>query len=197
VQQLRHTSDAILTGIGTVLADNPALSDRTGLPRRRPLLRVILDADLRLPIDSSIVDSAAKDVLVICHPFAPIDREERLQEHGVEVERVNGEACRPGLIQTLETLHDRKINSVLIEAGPNLIANFVLWDLVDKLVLYTAPITLGPNALPFDTEVPSPLSLESKLTHITRTTFRHGNAEDTRLTGYLHNPWSAIEVPSI
>jgi diaminohydroxyphosphoribosylaminopyrimidine deaminase/5-amino-6-(5-phosphoribosylamino)uracil reductase len=54
VQQLRHASDAILTGIGTILTDNPHLTDRTGLPRRRRLLRVILDTQLRTPIDSNL-----------------------------------------------------------------------------------------------------------------------------------------------
>src|SRR5579864_9662156 len=66
VQELRHQSDAILAGIGTVLADDPLLTDRTGHPRRRPLLRVILDSRLRLPLDSELVRSANNDVLVFC-----------------------------------------------------------------------------------------------------------------------------------
>ncbi len=64
VQLLRHSSDALVTGIGTVLADNPSLTDRTGRPRRRPLLRVILDSRLRLPLTSKLVKSADRDVLV-------------------------------------------------------------------------------------------------------------------------------------
>ena len=55
VQQLRHDCDAILTGIGTALADDPLLTDRSGLPRSRPLLRVVLDSRLRLPIESRLV----------------------------------------------------------------------------------------------------------------------------------------------
>ena len=67
VQELRHQSDAILVGVGTVIADNPLLTDRSGRPRRRPLLRVILDSRLRLPLDSRVVTSAQDDVL-ICAP---------------------------------------------------------------------------------------------------------------------------------
>src|SRR6266545_1324915 len=61
VQQLRHDSDAILTGIGTALADNPMLTDRTGLPRSRPLLRIVLDSQLRLPVDRKLVRECRDD----------------------------------------------------------------------------------------------------------------------------------------
>ena len=61
---MRHASDALLTGIGTVLVDDPLLTDRTGLPRRRKLLRVVMDSRLRLPLRSKLVRSADNDVLV-------------------------------------------------------------------------------------------------------------------------------------
>ena len=64
VQRMRHASDALLTGVGTILADDPLLSDRSGLARRRRLLRVILDSKLRLPIKSRIVQTADGDLLV-------------------------------------------------------------------------------------------------------------------------------------
>src|SRR5271166_2271732 len=66
VHELRHQYDAILVGVGTVLADNPLLTDRSGRPRRRPLLRVILDSGLRLPLGSRIAKTAQDDVLVLC-----------------------------------------------------------------------------------------------------------------------------------
>src|SRR5580704_3855795 len=84
VQVLRHFSDAVLTGIGTVLADDPQLTDRSGLlgpntlPRRRPLLRVILDSQLRIPLSSQLVrsadngeDSGHTDLLILCSKTAP------------------------------------------------------------------------------------------------------------------------------
>src|SRR5579884_4160489 len=64
VQRMRHASDALLTGIGTILADDPLLTDRSGLPRRRKLLRVILDSRLRLSPESRIVQTADDDLLV-------------------------------------------------------------------------------------------------------------------------------------
>src|SRR5262249_3035884 len=65
VQELRHESDAIMVGVGTIIADDPLLTDRTGLPRRRPLLRVVLDSRLRCPLDSRLVKTARdkEDVL--------------------------------------------------------------------------------------------------------------------------------------
>src|SRR5262249_14800944 len=66
VHELRHESDAIMVGVGTVIADDPLLTDRTGLARRRPLLRVVLDSRLRLSPDSRLVQTAHDDVLVFC-----------------------------------------------------------------------------------------------------------------------------------
>ena len=77
VQELRHDHDAILTGIGTVLADDCLLTDRTGLPRSRPLLRIVLDSQLRLPLDSKLVRSAQGDVLVVTTSAAPPERRKR------------------------------------------------------------------------------------------------------------------------
>src|SRR5215469_3872768 len=64
VHRLRHASDALLTGIGTVLADDPRMTDRSGSPRRRPLLRAVIDSKLRVPLQSKIVKSANSDVLL-------------------------------------------------------------------------------------------------------------------------------------
>src|SRR5207302_2972688 len=70
VQELRHQNDALMVGAGTILSDNPLLTDRSGRPRRRPLLRVILDSRLRTPLESRLVKSVAaernNDVLVFC-----------------------------------------------------------------------------------------------------------------------------------
>jgi diaminohydroxyphosphoribosylaminopyrimidine deaminase/5-amino-6-(5-phosphoribosylamino)uracil reductase len=87
VQELRHASDAIMVGVGTIIADNPLLTDRTGKPRRRPLLRVIVDSRLRLPLESRVVESAENDVLVLCS-FAEEKRKRELEACGIRVEQV-------------------------------------------------------------------------------------------------------------
>ena len=87
VQELRHRNDAIMVGVGTIIADDPLLTDRSGLPRRRPLLRVIVDSRLRLPPESRVVKTAKDDVLVLCS-FAEEKRKRELQDQGIRVEQV-------------------------------------------------------------------------------------------------------------
>src|SRR5262249_50294445 len=87
VQTLRHASDAIMVGVGTVIADDPLLTDRTGAARRRPLLRVVLDSSLRLSLHSKLVQTANNDVLVLC-TFAEESRRARLEAAGVQVAQV-------------------------------------------------------------------------------------------------------------
>ena len=87
LQELRHASDAILVGVGTIVADDPLLTDRSGRPRRRPLMRVILDSRLRLPLDSRVVKTANEDVLILCS-MAEEKRKQALEAHGVRVEQV-------------------------------------------------------------------------------------------------------------
>ncbi len=87
VQELRHESDAIMVGVGTVLADDPLLTDRTGRKRRRPLLRVVVDSRLRMPLESRLVKTANNDVLVLCS-FAEEKKRRALEDRGVRVEQI-------------------------------------------------------------------------------------------------------------
>ncbi len=105
--QLRHQHDAILVGIGTVLADNPLLTDRSGRPRRRPLLRVILDSQLRLPLDSQLIRSVKsitanssddRDVVVFTSS-ADTKKKTELESYGARVETLPPH--RPTDAQTL------------------------------------------------------------------------------------------------
>ena len=130
-QMLRHSSDAILTGIGTVLADDPLLTDRTGLERSRPLLRVVLDSRLRIPLGSRLVQSARGDVVV----FGPGSGRE-LRELGVEVRT-------GGLAEALAYLQGERYRSVLIEAGAGLNGSALDAGIVDKVFFYYAPTIFG------------------------------------------------------
>jgi diaminohydroxyphosphoribosylaminopyrimidine deaminase/5-amino-6-(5-phosphoribosylamino)uracil reductase len=191
-QSLRHTADALLAGIGTVLADDPTLTDRTGLPRRRPLLRVVLDTHLRTPLTSKLITSAADDVLLLCAPEASSVHEALLRARGVEVQRIATRNAQLDPAAVLAALGNRAITSILIEAGSAINATFLRADLVDKLVLYYAESELGLDAVPFAAGFDSPYVLQQRLTNLTRTTFTSDlrpNAEDVRITGYLHDPW--------
>ncbi len=186
VQRLRHLADALVTGIGTVLADDPSLTDRTGLPRRTPLTRVVLDTQLRIPLTSKLVTTAEDDVLLFCAQDAPRPHEEALRAEGVEVVRLPSKDGQLDLEYVLAAL--APFRSVLLEAGKSLNTAFLTQDLVDKLILYTAPVDLGPKALPF-ANIPSLGELKSRLTSTTEQMFRNGEAQDHRLAGYLHDPW--------
>jgi len=190
VQQMRHAADAIVTGIGTVLADDPSLTDRTAMPRRRSLLRVILDSDLRTPLDAKLVASAANDVLIVCAPQAPPEREASLRACGVEIHRLSN---RLDASAVLAALHTRNIRSVLLEAGSAVNGSFLRANLVDKLALYYSESELGIHAIPFAQGFSSPYLLQQQLQHSERATFPHGSAEDIRIAGYLHDPWSGLE----
>jgi len=144
VQQLRFESDAILTGIGTVLADNPLLTDRTGLQRRRPLLRVVVDTWLRLSPDSTLVRSRAEgDILVFCSEQRDAARQERLEASGVEVMPITTTEGKVDLSAALTELGQRDITSVVIEAGPTLNFEALRSKCVDRLLCFIAPRILG------------------------------------------------------
>jgi diaminohydroxyphosphoribosylaminopyrimidine deaminase/5-amino-6-(5-phosphoribosylamino)uracil reductase len=191
-QELRHSNDAILTGIGTVLADNPSLTDRTNRPRRRNLLRVVLDTDLRTPITSQLAVTANQDVLLICRASASKESEAALRAKGVDIFRVADDSQRLNLRAVRDVLTGRQIQSVLLEAGANLNGSFLREDLVDKLVLYYAERELGINAIPFATNYESPYVTQQRLTGTTRDAFPNEGTEDIRITGYLHDPWANI-----
>jgi diaminohydroxyphosphoribosylaminopyrimidine deaminase/5-amino-6-(5-phosphoribosylamino)uracil reductase len=148
VQQQRHQSDAIIVGVGTVLADDPLLTDRTGHPRRRPLLRVILDSRLRLPLDSRLVRSVApgihlKDVLVFCSSGEE-NKKSELEARGIRVEQLPPAAGnRPDIHAVLRRLGQLEITSVMIEGGAAVNGTVLASGVVDKVFLYYAPTILG------------------------------------------------------
>jgi diaminohydroxyphosphoribosylaminopyrimidine deaminase/5-amino-6-(5-phosphoribosylamino)uracil reductase len=185
VQRMRHASDAIVTGIGTVLADDPLLTDRSGLPRRRPLLRVALDTNLCTPLDSQLVRSAHNDLLILCDTHADPNHAAALEAAGIEVVHIAQSNGHLDLNAVLTLLALRQILSLLLECGPQLNGAFLAHGLVDKVVLFHAPIALGEGALPFAAEFGSPLLLEQSLHKITRTNF----GADLCVAGLLRDPW--------
>ncbi len=157
VQRMRHASDALLTGVGTILADDPLLSDRSGLARRRRLLRVILDSKLRLPIKSRIVQTADGDLLVFTAVSRKSPKARKLQNAGVELQQVKASAGMIDLPAVLKELGRREILSVLLETGPRLNAAALSAGLVHKLVLFYAPKLAGHISVPLVSALPSPM----------------------------------------
>ncbi len=181
VQHLRHQSDAILTGIGTVLADDPLLTDRSGLPRRRPLLRVILDSRLRIPLDSRIAQNPRDDVLVFTEAAESV-RSKELEKRGVRVEQApqTGEKGLD-LTQLLRRLGELEITSVLLEGGSHLNTSALDSQVVDKTFLYMAPKVFGNEAVPFASALENPVELRDVRLH------RFGN--DFAVEALLKDPY--------
>jgi diaminohydroxyphosphoribosylaminopyrimidine deaminase/5-amino-6-(5-phosphoribosylamino)uracil reductase len=143
VQSLRHAHDAILTGIGTVLSDNCRLTDRTGQPRSRPLLRIVLDSLLRLPPDSHMAKSCDRDVLAVTTSAASPERRKRLESMGVRVEVMERKDGRVNIQGVVELLAREKYLSLMIEAGSKVNWSVLESGVADKIFFYYAPKILG------------------------------------------------------
>lgn len=157
VHRMRHASDALLTGIGTVLADDPLLTDRSGLPRRKKLMRVILDSKLRLSPRLRIVKAAEDDLLVFTAASLRSSKARALQKSGVELATAKTQAGRIDLEAVLKGLGKRQILSVILEAGSALNGAALAADVVDRVFLFYAPKFSGENRVPF--------AMAPKLTH--------------------------------
>jgi diaminohydroxyphosphoribosylaminopyrimidine deaminase/5-amino-6-(5-phosphoribosylamino)uracil reductase len=143
---LRAQSDAVLTGIGTVVADDPLLTSR--LPGVRSPLRVVLDATLRLPLASKLVATARQVPLwVVTSEAAPRAREQALAAQGVDVARVPGADGKLDLTAVVKLLAQRGITRLMVESGPILAAAFLRADLVDEATLFRSPAIIGPDGI--------------------------------------------------
>jgi diaminohydroxyphosphoribosylaminopyrimidine deaminase/5-amino-6-(5-phosphoribosylamino)uracil reductase len=191
VHQLRHQHDAIMAGVGTVIADDPLLTDRSGQPRRRPLLRVILDSFLRLPETSRLVKTARDDVLVF---YSQTDsqiedsRKQQLEKLGIRVQPIapNQPDGRPDLAEVMRHLGKHEITSVLIEGGATVNWTALSSGVVDKLFLYYAPKILGEGSVPF-------MASQGAGSHHGAIQARHLQlhqfGEDFAVEGYLRDPY--------
>jgi diaminohydroxyphosphoribosylaminopyrimidine deaminase / 5-amino-6-(5-phosphoribosylamino)uracil reductase len=190
LHELRHQHDAILAGIGTVLSDDPLLTDRSGKSRRRRLLRVILDSHLGLSVDSRIVQNASlernNDLLVFCRTADDGQLEAKrtqLEQAGVRVEPVPvREDGRLDLHSVLRCLGQLEITSLMVEGGSTVNGAALASGIVDKLFVYYAPKIFGEDAIPFARgNAFSPISLRNIQLH------RFG--EDFAVEGYIRDPY--------
>jgi diaminohydroxyphosphoribosylaminopyrimidine deaminase / 5-amino-6-(5-phosphoribosylamino)uracil reductase len=189
VQQLRHQHDAIMVGVGTVIADNPLLTDRSGLSRRRPLLRVIVDSRLRMPLDSRIVKTANNDVIVLCS-FAEEKKKQQLLDCGIRVEQIEQMTAdgRPDMAAISRHLGKLEITSLLIEGGALINWAALAANIVDKIFLYYSPkILAGTGSVPF--------AAGYGFRHMNDAAYvksikLHRFGEDFAVEGYFKNPYS-------
>jgi diaminohydroxyphosphoribosylaminopyrimidine deaminase/5-amino-6-(5-phosphoribosylamino)uracil reductase len=139
----RARSSVVLTGVGTILADDPAMNVRVPESDRQPL-RVVLDSQLRTPSDSRVINREGQVLVIGTRDDA--QRRHSLERQGVQVEIVNDAAGRPDLRSVLQLLAARGANEVWVEAGATLAGAFLRDDLYDELVIYLAPTLLGGDA---------------------------------------------------
>lgn len=160
-QALRHEFDAILVGINTVLVDDPLLSDRTEQPRHRPLARIVLDAGLRIPLTSQLVQTARElPLMIFCARIIDNEvsvpckyrslsegdfrmRREALESLGVTIIPINSQGGYLDLAAVLEELGGRQVTSVIVEGGAEVAASFIEARLADKITFFYAPKIIG------------------------------------------------------
>jgi len=185
VQRLRHAADALITGIGTVLADDPLLTDRTGEPRRRPMLRVVADSRLRLPLKSKLVKSAAGDLLVFTTQSLESAKARALRKAGAEIVKTRarnrrGHVC---LDSMLAELGRREILGALIEAGAELNGAALEMGIVDKMILFYAPKIMGAGGVPMARVSPQWFAKSPALRNISLRQY----GPDFAVEGYFHD----------
>jgi diaminohydroxyphosphoribosylaminopyrimidine deaminase/5-amino-6-(5-phosphoribosylamino)uracil reductase len=177
----RHESDAILVGAGTASVDDPLLTDRSGLPRRRPLLRVVLDERLLLDTSSNLARTAREaPVLVFTSTDADASKIAALESCGVEVLKVEGGGRE--LAPVLDELTRREVQGLMIEGGSRVAGAFLSAGLVDKASFFIAPLILGSDALGAVGGAGAPTIAEATRLRDVETR-RHG--DDVEVTGYL------------
>ena len=174
VQRIRAGHDAIAVGIGTVLADDPQLTVRGEPQPRRPVVRIVFDRGLRLPLDSALVRSAGEvPVWAVAAPGAPAARSDALTKAGVKV------LVADALPAALASIATEGVESVLCEGGAILASALLEASLVDRLSLFYAPLLLGPGARgAFDGLADAPLAEARRWRHLRSESF----GADTLLT---------------
>lgn len=148
VHRMRNAADVILTGIGTVLADNPELTTRLPEGGKSPI-RVVLDRLARTPLTSKLVTDGKAPTIIAVSPDAPAERTHALSERGVEIITVpNGTDGRIDIGTLLRLLGGRGLTNVLVEAGGTLNSALLFNHYTDRIVMFIAPKIIGGAGAP-------------------------------------------------
>lgn len=180
VQELRHEYDAILVGSNTAVVDDPNLTDRSGKPRRRPLVRVVLDNQLRLSPTSTLAATAGDTPTLVFTNSRDQLKIDALRAVGVEV--IASPSGGRDLDGVLAELMSRDIQSILVEGGSEIAGSFCDASLVDKVTFIAAPLIIGGREAPNAVGGAGADSLADaiRLTDISIETF----GDDIEITGY-------------
>jgi len=185
IHLLRRQCDAIMVGIGTIEADNPQLTDRSGLPRRRPIMRCVLDSRLRIEPSARLVQSCNNDVTIFCVDADP-KKHAALEARGVRIEQVAGDADgRVDLTSALNRLGEMELTSVMVEGGSVVNAHFLRAGAVDKLLLFFTPMILGNGSVPWLAD-----GVELPRLALTGLTVEQ-SGDEFFVQSYLRDPYSA------
>lgn len=149
VHLLRGEVDALLVGINTILYDNPRLTVRHPLWRKKRITRVVLDSQLRLPLDSRLLKTLDQgQVIVFTSAQASPKKKKILMAKGVKIINVNGEKNFLNLHQVMRELGQLGVASLLVEGGSQVLTSFLEQNLGDKIILFLAPLLLGGQKAP-------------------------------------------------
>ncbi len=140
-RSMRRLFDGVLIGIETAIKDDPLLLPEP--PARRPQVRVVLDSNLRLPLDSRLVETARRNPLMVVCVKAPARQRGALEERGAMVIVVAGRGGRVSIPAALRALFARGITSLMVEGGSEVMGSFVRERLFDEVVIFRAPLIMG------------------------------------------------------
>jgi diaminohydroxyphosphoribosylaminopyrimidine deaminase/5-amino-6-(5-phosphoribosylamino)uracil reductase len=193
VQKLRRRASAILVGINTVIADDPLLTARPA--GKRPLTRIVLDSNLRIPLDCKLLKTAKKTPVLILVRRQVLEAEpqksELLAQKGAELLAYPDMQGRSNLHFLLEELSKRRFPQLLIEGGPTVIASFLKERLADELIVYIAPKILGSKASASIAQTLGQVTEALSLSSIDIKRFD----DDVRITGI--SEWALHEILTI
>nr|WP_106779713.1 bifunctional diaminohydroxyphosphoribosylaminopyrimidine deaminase/5-amino-6-(5-phosphoribosylamino)uracil reductase RibD [Lysinibacillus timonensis] len=143
VHQIRHRVDAILVGIGTVLADNPTLTTRLPEGNGKNPIRIILDSHLKIQLDANVLDTSVAKTIIVTTVNADANKRIALQNKGVSLLLVSKDERGLNLTEMLEELYKLGITDMLVEGGGHVHASFLRAGLINKFLVYMAPKVIG------------------------------------------------------
>jgi diaminohydroxyphosphoribosylaminopyrimidine deaminase / 5-amino-6-(5-phosphoribosylamino)uracil reductase len=184
--ELRHQYDAILVGAGTATTDDPLLSDRSGLPRRRPLVRVVLDHQLRLSPQSQLAASTSEAPVIVFGDVG-VPGAAALRAQGIEI--VNSK--HRDLHSVLGELGSRSLQSLLVEGGSTIAGEFLDGGLVNKVTFFIAPKIVGGTDAPSAIGGRGVESMSEALDLERVIVVQHG--KDIEVTGYPRTKGSSTD----